>query len=399
MSYPANSSEQYPFFFYGTLRHSQENYVFLRGRTVYEQPASAHSMTLFSMRSHPVMTSGTKTVRGELMILHPRFYYDMLGELDRMEGFDPRHPDDCMFRRELIIVETEAGAAISAWAYMGNDDMVKRLTLEEVADGDWDLFLLRQMKGTRLEKFLPPGKLETAEKIAQQKEKERNNGMPQSSIFRWREGEGWLVLAGGGDARTPDAVEILGEVLARTVSEGPLAYIWAASDVEDADNFLAWANELGGRTGYLMDVAAEDPEFVMQQLSEAGIIILGDGPNLEALRSALTGAAMAGIRQAYEVGATIFGIGAGAAMMGYAILDGQESQRGFNWLEQALVLPNYDEQQADLMHRFLAEYPDTYGLGLTQGAAVAFLPTGAVEVWGNKRIVVSLGKGMTRSGE
>ncbi|MCQ3931603.1 MAG: hypothetical protein DPW16_14185 [Chloroflexi bacterium] len=399
MSYPANNSEQYPFFFYGTLRHSQENYVFLRGRTVYEQSASAQGMTLFSMRSYPVMTTGSKAVRGELMIIHPRFYYDMLGELDRMEGFNPHQPEDCLFRRELITVETEAGALISAWAYMGNDEMVKRLTLEEVPDGDWDLFLLRQMKGTRLEKFLPPGKLEAAEKVAQRKEKERSNGMPQSSIFRWREGEGWLVLAGGGDARTPDAVEILSEVLARTLSEGPLAYIWAASDVEEADNFLAWVGELGGRTGYLMDVAAEDPEFVMQQLSEAGIIILGDGPNVESLRSALTGAAMAGIRQAYASGATILGIGAGAAMMGYAILDGLESQRGFNWLEQALVLPNYDEQQAELMHRFLAEYPDTYGLGLTQGSAVAFLPTGAVEVWGNKRIVVSLGKGMTRSGE
>ncbi|KAB2862723.1 MAG: gamma-glutamylcyclotransferase, partial [Anaerolineae bacterium] len=125
MSYPANSSDQYPFFFYGTLRHSQENYVFLRGRTVYEQPASAHGMTLFSMRSYPVMTTGSKAVHGELMIIHPRFYYDMLGELDRMEGFNPHQPEDCLFRRELITVETEAGAAISAWAYMGNDEMVK----------------------------------------------------------------------------------------------------------------------------------------------------------------------------------------------------------------------------------------------------------------------------------
>lgn len=399
MLYPANNSEQYPFFFYGTLRHSQENYVFLRGRTVYEQPAYAHGMSLYSMRSYPVMTPGTRAVRGELMILHPRFYYDMLGELDRMEGFDPQQAEDCMFRRELITVETEAGAEISAWAYMANDELVKRLTLEEVPDGDWDLFLLRQMKGTRLEKFLPPGKLETADITARRKEKERSNGMPQSSIFRWREGEGWLVLAGGGDFRTQDAIEILSEVLARTVSEGPLAYVWAASDVEEADNYLSWVGELGGRTGYLLDVDAEDPEFVMQQLSEAGIIILGDGPNVESLRSALSGAAMAGIRQAYAVGATIFAIGAGAAMMGYAILGGEDSQRGFNWLEQALVLPNYDEQQADLMHRFLAEYPDTYGLGLTQGAAVAFLPNGAVEVWGNKRIVVSLGKGMTRSSE
>lgn len=373
--------------------------MFLRGRTVYEQPALAHGMTLFSMRSYPLMTPGAKSVQGELMILHPRFYYDLLGELDRMEGYNPLDADNCLFRRELVMVETEAGAEVLAWAYMGNNEMFKRLTLEEVPDGDWELFLLRQMKGTRLERFLPPGKLEAAEKSVQRKEKARGNGMPQSSIFRWRDGEGWLVLAGGGDMRSTDAVEILTEVLSRTVSEGPLAYIWAAGDVDEADKFLEWIGELGGRTGYLMDVVAEEAEEVMQQLGEAGIIVLGDGPEVEKLRSSVSGAAMAGIRQAYASGATILGIGAGASVMGYAIVAGEDSQRGFNWLEQALVLPNYDEQQADVMHRFLSEYPDTYGLGLSQDAAVAFLPGGSVEVWGNKRIVVSLGKGLTRSSE
>jgi gamma-glutamylcyclotransferase (GGCT)/AIG2-like uncharacterized protein YtfP len=400
MSYPLNA-EQYPFFFYGTMRHSQENYVVLRGRTVFEQLARAYGMTLFSMRSYPAMVPGDRVVQGELMILHPRFYYDLLLELDRAEGYNPDKHDACLFQRTLITVELESGAEVLAWCYMGNSELVKRLTLEEVPGGDWEQYQLHHMMETRFRRYLGASKQAHFARPSDNggvRKKEQPEAMPQSSIFRWREGSGWLVLTGGGDFRDSDNTDILAQVLSRTLSQGPLAYVWAAGDVEEADKHLDYLAELGGRTGYLVDVLEEDDETVIQLLSQAGIVLIGDGPDAEKLRSSLTGPGMAGIRQAYAQEATIVGLGAGAMVLGHAILGGGEMQRGFNWLEQALVLPGYDESQAEVLHGFLRDHPDTYGLGLSKGSAVAFLPTGAVEVWGNKRIIVSLGKAMTRSG-
>jgi cyanophycinase-like exopeptidase len=206
-----------------------------------------------------------------------------------------------------------------------------------------------------------------------------------------------LVLSGGGDLQDQDTIEIVTQVLSRTISHGPLAYVWAAGDIEYADKYLEYLADLGGRTGYLVDILTEDDETVLQQLSEAGIVLLGDGPDIQRLRSGLGGPGMAGIKKAYAQGATVFGQGAGAMVLGQAILTGEENRPGFNWLEQALVLHNYDESKANLLHDFLRQQPDTYGLALSQGAAVAFLPNGAVEVWGNKRIIVSLGRGLSRS--
>jgi hypothetical protein len=216
-----------------------------------------------------------------------------------------------------------------------------------------------------------------------------------SQLFRWREGNGWLVLAGKGNLSDPlgsnPMLDILSQVLLRTVDYGPLAYIWAAGDEEQADRDLEAIADLGGRTGYLLDIITEDDETLQKQLAEAGIIILGDGEYPHKLHSALAGVVIEAIDKAYQRGATIFGVGTGATVFGHSWLLDNKIQEGFHWLENAFILTgDVSSQEEQTKHQFLSSHPDTYSMWLKDGAGLAFSPTGAVEVWGNKQITISL---------
>jgi cyanophycinase-like exopeptidase len=216
--------------------------------------------------------------------------------------------------------------------------------------------------------------------------------MPHVNIFKWLAGRGWLVLAGGGPWETPDALNIQASLLSHTHSQGPLAYVWAASDVDTADRHMEALRELGARTGYLVDIMTETDDELFRQISEAGVIILGDGPRSEDLHDALIGVALRGIQEAFNRGATIYAVGSSAAMLGSFYLHDDEALAGFGWLSGAIVLPGYTSEQADLMRAQVAARPESYGLGLGEGAALALGPRGEVEVWGNEAITVALGQ-------
>src|SRR5438552_3939462 len=195
--------------------------------------------------------------------------------------------------------------------------------------------------------------------------------MPQANIIRWRDGTGWLVLSGGGDYASADTGEIEAEALARVAAGDPMAYIWAAGDVETADKHLDALHDLGAPTGYLVDVLTEDDETLRGELAVAGLIVLGDGPNVKALRSGLLGAALEAIGSAFERGAVILGVGQGAAVLGNFMPE----QPGVGWIEGAAIMPGYEDDKATAQLRdLLAKNPDAYGLGIARGSALALGP-------------------------
>jgi hypothetical protein len=217
--------------------------------------------------------------------------------------------------------------------------------------------------------------------------------MPQANVFRWRDGGGWLVLSGGGTWDSDDNASVEAAMLTHTHSQAPIAYIWAAGDVEAADRHMDALRELGARTGYLVDILTEDDQTLARQLSEAGVIILGDGPRRGVLRNALTGTALRSIEEAFDRGATLYAVGQAAAVLGADVVQDDGIVAGFNWLAQSLILPDYSGAQAARMHSWLIQHPGGYGLGLGQGAALAFGPRGELEVWGNAAaITISLGR-------
>jgi hypothetical protein len=213
--------------------------------------------------------------------------------------------------------------------------------------------------------------------------------MPQANVIRWRDGAGWLVMCGGGDFASGETGEVEAEALTRVQPGDPIAYIWAAGDVETADKHLAELDDLGGPTGYLVDILTEDDDTLRQQLSAAGLIVIGDGPNLKALRSGLLGAALEAIGEAFERGAVILGMGQSAALLGSWL----ENLEGIAWVEGAIIVTNYERSdQPAHLRQLLLNHPKAYGLGIGSGSALALGPNGEVESWGERKITITLGK-------
>ena len=218
--------------------------------------------------------------------------------------------------------------------------------------------------------------------------------MPQANVIRWREGRGWIVLSGSGDYRAGEIAgvdDIEAQAIGRASGGKPVAYIFAASDVESADEHLASLEDLGAPTGYLVDVQSEDDDTLRQQLQEAGLIVIGDGPNLDDLRSSLMGAAIEGVASAFDDGAVILAEGAGAKVLG-TLLTGANSKPGLAWVNGAAVAPTFDTDIARQdLRDLLVAHPDAYGLGIGTGSALVLGPQGEIEAWGKRQITVMLG--------
>lgn len=390
------SSDQYPFFFYGTLMRGQENYTLLRWRTVYEQPARAPSMMLYNFKQYPIMTFGDDYVYGELMILQPRSYHELMKEMDYLEGFDENNPAACDLRRFLIPVELESGNQVLAWTYMCSPKDVEKYDFRQTIDhGDWAYFKKRNLIELRFGRYDENvhGKPANETWTINHDTEEQDLPMPQSSIFQWRDGEGHLILLGHGDFDDLLTSDMVGEALNRTRAEGPLAYIWAAGDVDAAEENLLKLADMGSRTGYLVDVVDEDKATLRERLEEAGIILIGDGQDIERLRGGMEGGVMRSLQRAYDKGTTIVGIGNGAAIFGQWMLDHEHKVRpSFSWLKRAII--TVEDADIEAMHEFLRNYPNAYGLGIKAGAGTAFSPDGSLDVLGNQQITVALGKNL-----
>ena len=151
--------EEYPFFFYGTLRKGQQNYALLRGRTVSEKPAMVRDMELFALGSYPLMIAGNGIVQGELMKIHSHCYPETVKGIDLLEGHNPEIPEMCLYRRELITVRLMSSSSnlspeLKAWAYVGSLDCVQGVKPRRVPDGDWSKHQMRLIMGTRYEQYI-----------------------------------------------------------------------------------------------------------------------------------------------------------------------------------------------------------------------------------------------------
>jgi hypothetical protein len=211
--------------------------------------------------------------------------------------------------------------------------------------------------------------------------------------LHWRDGEGWLVLSGGGDFSKDETLDIDSQVLSRTISQGPLAILWSATDIEAADRYLDYLRDLGGRTGFLLDITSESPADVQKQLEDVGIIILMDGAQPERLREALPPIRHS-LEKAHDNGATIYAQGKTAASFAAWIPGSRGLQPGFSWLEKAILVAPYTDSEP-LKTWLQTTLPDGYGIGIGIGSALALSPTGEVEIWGGQAVNILLGKNLT----
>jgi len=214
--------------------------------------------------------------------------------------------------------------------------------------------------------------------------------MPQASILSWRVGGGWLVLSGGGSLE--ETIDIDTSVLSRTVLHDPLAYLCTSADLEWGDRYLEHLADLGGRTGFLVNVESENGEEIADQLKDTGIIVLADTQQTDVLLGALRGAVLLAIERAYLNGATIYAQGRMAATLAAWMPAPQmRLSPGWGWIENAIIAAPYDEAFAKQLAEWLRTIlPGAYGIGIGRGSALAFDPQGAIELWGGQAVQIVL---------
>jgi gamma-glutamylcyclotransferase (GGCT)/AIG2-like uncharacterized protein YtfP len=127
-----------PVFVYGTLRRGQHNYRLLRGRTVAEHPAVLPDHALHDA-GLPYVVPGTAEdqVVGELMVVRPSQYAEVLQALDWLEGYRPGQPSHYVRVRAAVQLLWEAQEReVEAWVYLAGERF-RPADATLVASGDW----------------------------------------------------------------------------------------------------------------------------------------------------------------------------------------------------------------------------------------------------------------------
>ncbi|MFI9149528.1 gamma-glutamylcyclotransferase family protein [Streptomyces sp. NPDC053367] len=142
VSVTPDSPRRLPFFVYGTLRPGEVNHdLFLRGRTLAEDPARLPGAALYDGPGYPyaVERQGA-AVSGELVTARPGAYAELLGSLDQLEEYRPGDPARSLYLRvEREVVRDTDGAAVRAWVYLAAPPVAARLRARGrlIESGDW----------------------------------------------------------------------------------------------------------------------------------------------------------------------------------------------------------------------------------------------------------------------
>ncbi|MFF9772329.1 gamma-glutamylcyclotransferase family protein [Streptomyces sp. NPDC013978] len=141
-----------PFFVYGTLRPGEPNHdLFLRGRTVAEEPARMRGMALYDGPGYPYAVEslgdgagegrgGAVEVSGEIVTAAPEDYAELLRTLDRLEEYAPGDPANLYERVERPAILAD-GTAVRAWVYVAAPTVAAGLRARGklIESGDWRL--------------------------------------------------------------------------------------------------------------------------------------------------------------------------------------------------------------------------------------------------------------------
>ncbi|MFD3581767.1 gamma-glutamylcyclotransferase family protein [Streptomyces sp. NPDC058683] len=137
----ARNPRHLPFFVYGTLRPGEINHdLFLRGRTVSEEPGRLPGAVLYEGPGYPyAVEEPGADVCGELVTARPESYDRLLLELDELEECVPGDPRSLYVRVERDVVRRRDGAAVRAWVYLAGAAVTAGLRADgrRIQGGDW----------------------------------------------------------------------------------------------------------------------------------------------------------------------------------------------------------------------------------------------------------------------
>jgi cyanophycinase-like exopeptidase len=212
----------------------------------------------------------------------------------------------------------------------------------------------------------------------------------------WRQGSGWLVLIGGSSGTWPPTEPIDRAAIERMNSAAPIAFVPAAGCPPDyGESFLETYARLGARDGYVVSVrdsaSAHDQENA-RLLQRAGLIYFGGGDTRLLLASMAGSPALDAIVSAYEAGAVVVGMSAGAiALAAYGVSLGAGVLAGWGWLPKTLVSVHHTPARDEALALALRDHPDTVAIALPEHTALAVGPSGEVQHWGEPGITITPG--------
>ncbi len=220
--------------------------------------------------------------------------------------------------------------------------------------------------------------------------------MPQRPPLAWADGEGWIVLIGGGDRHSEEMDAITAHILSRVNLDRPILVILAGGNETEAAETLDHYTALGGPGGYTLALKRVESsplasQEVLDLIAEAGLLHLEGDPRL--LTQALRRSPALGrivVAFASMQGLTLVGFGGGARALGaWAGSPARDTlaERGLNFVHQTLIVPHFTTTEAHPdLRDLLTHHPGALGLGLPDGSALALGPRGEVESWGDKTI-------------
>ncbi len=228
--------------------------------------------------------------------------------------------------------------------------------------------------------------------------------MPQQGPLQWLDGEGWLVLLGGGNVARGETDVVDVQLLALANLDRPMVVLLSDGTRDDADAILEHYTLLGGPGGEAFTLAEmtraelENPKF-LTLLDEAGTLYLGGENPLPLVRNLYGTAALAHILRGFATlqALVIVGSAAGASALGmWAIGPAPQflQVQGLDMLQNTVIVPHFTRTEDSVVLRCLSQLgPGLLGLGVPDGVALAFGPQGQVETWGTGQVtaVVSAG--------
>ncbi len=221
--------------------------------------------------------------------------------------------------------------------------------------------------------------------------------MPQQGPLRWLDGEGWLVLMGGGDWRQGETDRVDAQVLSVANLDRPIVVILSEGSRREAEELLEHYTLLGGPVGEAFVLS----EMTREQLSnprlltlleEAGTLYLGGDNPLPLVRTLFNTPAFERIVRGFTTmqALTIVGAAGGAAALG-AWMTGPaphfQQARGLSVVFDAVVVPHFTRtEETPILQDLLQAAPSLLGLGIPDGTALALGPKAQVETWGQEQV-------------
>ncbi|MGC9349568.1 MAG: Type 1 glutamine amidotransferase-like domain-containing protein [Anaerolineae bacterium] len=221
--------------------------------------------------------------------------------------------------------------------------------------------------------------------------------MPQQGPLRWLDGEGWLVMLGGGDWRRGTIDEVDARLLSVANLDRPMVVLVGEGDRSDAYGILEHYTLLGGPGGEAFTLAdmsraqLNTPEF-LTLLQEAGILYLGGENPLPLVNNLYNTEALRYIVEGFSTlqGLTLIGSAAGAATLGRWVFTPEpphQQAMGFGFLMNAVVVPHFTGTENSPILKALPKIdPELLGLGVPDDTALALGPQGQVEMWGESHV-------------